>query len=86
MKLKYGYDKDIIDVVQSTMKVVANSIRSQTQWLWDIQVAKKDKLKDPKKFWTYTWDKDNEKKEPQTKEQMVGMMKLIGGIKPKKKK
>ncbi len=45
------------------MIATANLVRMQTMSLVNIQLAVKDRFREPKKFWLFPWEEEEEKPE-----------------------
>lgn len=62
--------------VKAIIRPLCDVIRLQTQYLFNISVPRKDRVKDPKKLMQFSWDYES-RKEPQTYEEMKAVMKAI---------
>lgn len=85
LKSKSKYDGAFIE---SNIKWICNTIRTQTLYLYNPIVDKKSRKNDPKKLMNFPWDKESFQK-PQTRDQMKRVMKAIVSSyqkKPKKEK
>lgn len=84
LKSKNDYDGLLIE---TEVKFVCETIRQQTLHQVNIHLQRKDRYKDPTKLFGFSWDKETKKrgKEPQTKEEMLAVMKLLAGTHKKKK-
>ena len=71
--------EDDLELRQYQIKTISESIRTSTLHLMNVQLARKDKVRDEKKLWGFSWDGEDEGKESQTKEQMKNIMKSIAG-------
>ena len=77
--------EDNMEVRQYQIRTISESIRTSTVHLMNVQLARKDRIKDGQRLWGFSWDKEGGQ-EPQTKEQMKSMMKMIAGHNFSKKK
>ena len=66
--------KDTDDFQMLALKPICNAIRLSTYWLVNIQLPKNKKIRNPKKLWEHSWDRNEL---PQTKEEMIRTMKFI---------
>lgn len=73
LNYKEKYD---VDVVKATIRPICDTLRTQTWYLMNIQLARGKKIANEKRLMQFEWDKENIRK-PQTKEEMVGTMKDI---------
>ena len=71
-------------LVESNVKIICDTIRVQTYYQLNVQLAKKDKVKKPSDLIAFPWDDKTVKR--QTKKQMVNVMKAIAGHFNKEKK
>ncbi len=71
--------EDDVENRKYQIKTISESIRTSTMYLMNVQLEKKYKVRDEKKLWGFSWDGEDEGKEPQTKEQMKSMAKSIAG-------
>lgn len=72
------------DVVIAQVRIVCETIRLQTAHLINIQTGKGHKIRNVKKLMRFQWEQ--EVQPAQTKEEMIGMMKMIAKGLPNKKK
>jgi hypothetical protein len=78
-------NKRDLNIAEATSLPIASAIRLQTWWQVNIQLPPNKKIKRPEQFMTLPGD-EQVSKEPQTKEDMVAMMKLIAAATKGKKK
>ena len=71
--------EDDMESKKYQVKTISESIRHSTKHLMNVQLARKDRVKDEKKLWQFGWDSEHQGKEPQTKEEMISAMKGIAG-------
>lgn len=81
-------DKERYDAakVKVTIRAICETIRKQTLLLINIQLKKKDRIRNEKQLMGFSWDNEN-LMGPQTKEEMVMTAKMIAsspGFKKKK--
>lgn len=60
LKLRYHYNARQAERVER-----AELVRMQTVALVNIQLAKKDRIKDPRQFWCFPWEEEQGKTEPE---------------------
>jgi hypothetical protein len=71
LKLHYYHLKE-----EQAYRAKAELVRLQTLTLVNIQLLKKDKIKDPRQLWVFPWERDKSFEEGQKKVNMDSVMKM----------
>lgn len=68
----------------SKIKPVCEAIRMETWWLFNVAVDRRYRIRKKERMMSFPWDKEKVIKEPQTREEMKAVMKLMASGKSRK--
>lgn len=78
--------KDVQQREQCHYETMFESMRIQTLYLWNIQVAKTDRIFDLQKFMPFVWDKKRSAKKQTVEEQKQILLQIASHFKRRNKK